>query len=160
VPSRRSSAGKAALPDHGRNNDADPASLAVALATPPDLANATPWRERPLRRWAHRSVVALTRFAGSPLPSLPRKRTQAGEGGGGPLGPPTFKAPITVKDVLNSRMIAYPFWKWPAAQAAVLMRNKRPGNCHIRMLYAAHETKQSGPGNVTANPILVEAHGF
>ncbi len=26
----------------------------------------------------------------------------------------TFKSPITVEDVLNSRMIAYPFWKWSA----------------------------------------------
>jgi 3-oxoacyl-[acyl-carrier-protein] synthase III len=28
---------------------------------------------------------------------------------------PTFKAPITVEDVLNSRMMAYPFWKRAAA---------------------------------------------
>jgi len=28
----------------------------------------------------------------------------------------TFKAPITVEDVLNSRMIAYPFWGGTAAQ--------------------------------------------
>ena len=26
----------------------------------------------------------------------------------------TFKTPITVEDVPNSRMIAYPFWKWSA----------------------------------------------
>jgi acetyl-CoA acetyltransferase len=30
----------------------------------------------------------------------------------------TFKAPITVEEVLNSRMIAYAFCKWPAGQAA------------------------------------------
>ena len=57
-------------------------------------------------------------------------------------------------------MIAYQFWKWPAAQAAVLMRNKHPKNCHIRMLYAVRETRQSGPGNMRANSILVETHGF
>src|ERR1700732_5342740 len=28
----------------------------------------------------------------------------------------TFKAPITIEDVLNSRMIAYPFWGGTAAQ--------------------------------------------
>jgi acetyl-CoA acetyltransferase len=26
----------------------------------------------------------------------------------------TFRTPITVGDVPNSRMIAYPFWKWSA----------------------------------------------
>jgi hypothetical protein len=40
------------------------------------------------------------------------------------------------------------------------MRNKHPKNCHIRMLYAVRETKQSGPGNMRANSILVETHGF
>ena len=47
----------------------------------------------------------------------------------------------------------YPFWKWSAVKAAVLMRNKHPRNCHIRMLYAVRATKQSGPGNMTANSI-------
>jgi hypothetical protein len=36
----------------------------------------------------------------------------------------TFKTLITVEDVLNSRMIAYPFRKWPAASVAVPLRNK------------------------------------
>jgi acetyl-CoA acetyltransferase len=27
----------------------------------------------------------------------------------------TFKTPVIVEDVLNPRVIAYPFWKWPAA---------------------------------------------
>jgi hypothetical protein len=36
----------------------------------------------------------------------------------------TFKTPITFEDVLNSPMIAYPFRKWPAASAAVPLRNK------------------------------------
>ena len=40
------------------------------------------------------------------------------------------------------------------------MRNKSPENCHIRMLYAVHETGQSGPANMTANSVLVETHGI
>jgi hypothetical protein len=38
--------------------------------------------------------------------------------------PRHLKTPITVEDLLNPRMIAYPFLKWPAAQAAVVMRNR------------------------------------
>jgi hypothetical protein len=44
VPSRGSSAGKAALLDHGKVDDAHSASLAAAVPTPPDLADApTRW---------------------------------------------------------------------------------------------------------------------
>jgi hypothetical protein len=46
------------------------------------------------------------------------------------------------------------------ALADVLMRNKHPKNCHIRMLYAIRETRQSGQGNMRANSRLVETHGF
>jgi acetyl-CoA acetyltransferase len=28
----------------------------------------------------------------------------------------TFKTPLSVEDVVNSRMIAYPFWRWTAAR--------------------------------------------
>lgn len=46
------------------------------------------------------------------------------------------------------------------ALADVLMRNKHPKNCHIRMLYAVRETRQSGQDNMRANSRLVETHGF
>jgi hypothetical protein len=71
----------------------------------------------------------------------------------------TFKAPITVEDVLNSRMIAYPFRKWPAPSAAMLMHNKHPGNCHIRVVCGCVNNKP-GPGNMMANLILAEGTCF
>jgi hypothetical protein len=46
VPSRRSSAGKVALPVMVEINDADPASPTAPLATPPDFTNASASRDQ------------------------------------------------------------------------------------------------------------------
>ena len=40
------------------------------------------------------------------------------------------------------------------------MRIRHPEYCHIRVVCAVRATKQPGPGNMTAKPILVETHGF
>ncbi len=69
-------------------DDAGPASLAPALTTPP-------FCER------HSSPGSNGRPQGFAL----RGREK----------PAAFRTPITVEDVLNPRIIAYPFWKWPAA---------------------------------------------
>src|SRR5207248_11394120 len=64
----------------------------------------------------------------------------------------TFRTPIIVEDVLNSRMIAYPFWKWCAVQAAVLMRNNHR-EIAIFAWYVGSVPNKPGTGNMTANYI-------
>ena len=65
--------------------------------------------------------------------------------------------PITVEDVLNSRMIAYPL---RLLQCCLVTAG---GGASTRKLPYSHsmwsgETRQSGQDNMTVNSILVEAH--
>jgi hypothetical protein len=68
-----------------------------------------------------------------------------------------FKASITVEDVLNSAMIAYPF---RLLQCCLVTSGGSASTRKIATLawYVVGEAERSGIGNMAANSILVAAH--